>query len=286
MAPRLIAIAGPLRGTSVPLTRSELSVGRDHVNAVTLADGSVSAYHCVFACADGRVTITDLDPTNPSFVNGLPASGDRTLEDGDQIQIGASVFVLQLSEAGTVASPDSVRVEDGWYYMSSPAPGFAGGGIAFVPGWYTDASVSVDVQMLGVLPHAHYLCKRMEGFTTLPDGTRKWLLLIKNWDFNWQGDYQYRTPVVLPRGTKLSMRYSYDNSTNNVANPNMPPLRVKYGPQSGDEMAELWFQLLPANQTDSKALAEADADAKRAIATNHDQETAQRASDRPAGAVQ
>ena len=113
MAPRLIAVAGPLSGTSVPMTGSELSVGRDDVNAVTLADASVSACHCVFACLDGRVTITDLDPANPSFVNGLPASGDRSLEDGDQIQIGGSVFVLQLSEAGTVASPDSVRVEDG-----------------------------------------------------------------------------------------------------------------------------------------------------------------------------
>ena len=67
------------------------------------------------------------------------------------------------------------------------------------------------------------------------------------------------------------MRYSYDNSTNNVANPNMPPLRVKYGPQSGDEMAELWFQLLPANQTDSKALAEADADAKRAAIIDYNE---------------
>src|SRR5205085_6590604 len=59
------------------------------------------------------------------------------------------------------------------------------------------------------------------------------------------------------------MRYTYDNSTNNVANPNTPPRRVKYGPQSDDEMAELWFQVLPVNPADYKVLVEADADAKR-----------------------
>jgi hypothetical protein len=115
----------------------------------------------------------------------------------------------------------------------------------------------VDSQVLGILPHAHYLCKRMEGVATLPDGTKKWLLLIKNWDFNWQGDYRYSIPPALPRGTKLSMRFTYDNSTNNVQNPNNPPRPVRYGPQSSDEMAELWFQLLPVRPQETRLLAEA-----------------------------
>jgi mono/diheme cytochrome c family protein len=113
-----------------------------------------------------------------------------------------------------------------------------------------------DVQVLAVLPHAHYLCKEMQGFATLPDGTRKWLILIKNWDFNWQGDYRYAQPVFLPKGTTLSMRFTYDNSTNNIANPNNPPKRVTYGPQSTDEMAELWFQVLPPSRKDFTLLSE------------------------------
>src|SRR5580704_1585556 len=112
MAPRLIAVAGPVSGTPLPLTHAEISVGRDDANQLTLADPSVSPRHCVFECGDGTVTIQDLDPGNPSFVNGLPA-GDRTLEDGDQIQIGGSVFVLQLAEPGAVDPADSVQVEDG-----------------------------------------------------------------------------------------------------------------------------------------------------------------------------
>ena len=50
------------------------------------------------------------------------------------------------------------------------------------------------------------------------------------------------------------MRYTYDNSTNNVRNPLQPPQRVTYGPQSSDEMAELWLQLLPRTTNDAAIL--------------------------------
>ena len=108
----------------------------------------------------------------------------------------------------------------------------------------------VDADILAVLPHAHYLGKELSGFATLPDGTTKPLLLIKDWDFNWQGDYQYARPIFLPKGSTLAMRFTYDNSTNNVRNPNHPPRDVGYGPQTTDEMGELWFQVLPHNLND------------------------------------
>ena len=114
----------------------------------------------------------------------------------------------------------------------------------------------VDVDLLAILPHAHYLCKEMQGFAVLPDGRRKWLLLIKQWDFNWQGDYRYETPVFLPRGTTLFMHYTYDNSTNNPGSPNNPPKRVIYGPQTSDEMAELWFQVLVPDTNNLPLLAD------------------------------
>ncbi|MSU20825.1 MAG: tetratricopeptide repeat protein [Pedosphaera sp.] len=112
----------------------------------------------------------------------------------------------------------------------------------------------VDVQILGILPHAHYLGKELRGYATLPDGTKKWLLLIKRWDFNWQGDYHYINPVFLPRGTRLTMEFSYDNSDANERNPSRPPKRVRYGLQSTDEMGELWFQVLPRHTNDLKTL--------------------------------
>jgi Flp pilus assembly protein TadD len=114
----------------------------------------------------------------------------------------------------------------------------------------------VDVDVLAVNPHAHYLAKRMEGWANLPDGSRKDLLLIKDWDFNWQGDYRYKSPVTIPKGTTLAMRFTYDNSSANIRNPSSPPKRVKYGLQTTDEMAELWFQVLAHNADDRNTLAQ------------------------------
>ncbi len=107
-----------------------------------------------------------------------------------------------------------------------------------------------DVDLLSILPHAHYLGHRVEGRATLPDGTVLPLITIPRWDFNWQSDFRYRDPVRLPRGTRLSMRFSYDNSADNVRNPHQPPERVRYGLNSTDEMAELWLQLLPRTTND------------------------------------
>jgi predicted negative regulator of RcsB-dependent stress response len=112
----------------------------------------------------------------------------------------------------------------------------------------------IDVNLVGVSPHAHYLAKRMEGDAVLPDGTKQDLILIKDWDFNWQGDYRYARPIFLPAGTKLAMHFTYDNTAENIRNPNQPPKRVKYGLQTTDEMGELWFQVLPCNPAERAKL--------------------------------
>jgi hypothetical protein len=119
----------------------------------------------------------------------------------------------------------------------------------------TDSFVlPIDVEVRGVLPHAHYLCREMKGYADLPDGRRQWLMAIKEWDFNWQGDYQFPQPLALPKGTKLVMEYTYDNSTNNARNPNHPPQPVRYGMNSTDEMGELWLLMVMKTQQDFATL--------------------------------
>jgi Flp pilus assembly protein TadD len=117
-----------------------------------------------------------------------------------------------------------------------------------------DFQLPVDVDVLAVYPHAHYLGKDLKGFATLPDGTKKWLIWIKDWDINWQAVYRYAKPVFLPKGTTLSMRYSYDNSAENVRNPNHPPKRVLAGDKSSDEMSHLWIQVLPRSRDDVRSI--------------------------------
>jgi Flp pilus assembly protein TadD len=102
-----------------------------------------------------------------------------------------------------------------------------------------------DVDLLAIYPHAHYLGKDLEALAILPDGTKQTLIHIKHWNLNWQGVYRYEKPAPLPKGTAITMRYVYDNSDDNIANPNHPPQRVKGGNRSSDEMAHLWLQVLP-----------------------------------------
>ena len=101
-----------------------------------------------------------------------------------------------------------------------------------------------SVDLLSVYPHAHYLATEMLVTAALPTGARKTLLHIRDWSFHWQQDYRYVTPITLPAGTRLTMQYTFDNSADNEDNPADPPVRVRAGPKSTDEMAELGLQLL------------------------------------------
>jgi Flp pilus assembly protein TadD len=118
----------------------------------------------------------------------------------------------------------------------------------------------VDVELLSVYPHAHYLGKEMVVTATFPDRVAKTLLHIRHWQFHWQQDYRFVRPIRLPRGTTIVMRYTYDNSAQNPANPRQPPVRVRLGPQSTDEMAELGLQLLTASIADAARLVQSFAD--------------------------
>lgn len=113
-----------------------------------------------------------------------------------------------------------------------------------------------DVQVLGLFPHAHYLCRDMQIWAELPDGAKQGLLRISDWDFNWQSDYRYVDPLPLPAGTKLMMRYTYDNSADNIRNPSSPPRRVTSGWGSFEEMGEVAVQVLLDQRDDWSKLQE------------------------------
>lgn len=118
-------------------------------------------------------------------------------------------------------------------------------------------TLPVDLDVLAVYPHAHFLATTMEAFATLPDGGQTWLVRINAWDFKWQDIYRYAAPLALPRGSTITMRYAYDNSFHNVRNPNRPPRRVVAGLRSTDEMAHLQLQVRPGSADAGLVLKEA-----------------------------
>lgn len=106
-------------------------------------------------------------------------------------------------------------------------------------------TMPVDVDLLAIYPHAHYLGRELTATAAFPDGSTKTLINIPRWDLNWQAVFYYADLVLLPKDTVINMRYVYDNSASNIANPHHPPQQVRGGNRSVDEMAHLWLQVLP-----------------------------------------
>jgi len=112
----------------------------------------------------------------------------------------------------------------------------------------------IDVNVTAIQPHAHFRATEVRGFALLPDGSERGLILIRDWDFNWQDLYRLASPLALPKGTTLVMEYEYDNSPANRRNPDRPPRRVRWGETSEDEMGDLWIQVLPRSNADRARL--------------------------------
>ena len=102
---------------------------------------------------------------------------------------------------------------------------------------HADLTVPADATLLEVMPHMHLLGRTMT-VTAIPPGATaaQTLVNVPDWDFNWQSTYVYKRPVELPKGTKIHMTATYDNSAANPRNPTRPPKLVTWGEQTTDEM--------------------------------------------------
>lgn len=99
----------------------------------------------------------------------------------------------------------------------------------------TALTLPTAVTLLSFTPHMHVRGKAARYEAVLPDGTRRRLLEVPAYDFNWQLQYRLAEPLPLPRGTRLIYTAWYDNSTGNPANPDATK-NVRWGPQTFDEM--------------------------------------------------
>jgi Flp pilus assembly protein TadD len=164
------------------------------------------------------------------------------------------VLNLHLQPSG---KPEQVQPTVGLYFTESPPTRFPmllqlehdgaidipAGSKSFQIEDHLTLPIAVDV--LEIYPHAHYLGKRIEAWAKLPDGSRRQLIRIEDWDLNWQSVYTYRKPVHLPKGTVVDMRIVYDNTAANARNPHSPPERVHNGDKATDEMGHVWLQVVP-----------------------------------------
>jgi tetratricopeptide (TPR) repeat protein len=256
----------------VPITTTR------YVRAVEFrADRPQALHHADLAIDLGRVSrVLDRNDPGPGFatmdgdqvynVYGWSPGKVPTMEPSDNawtLEPGTD-FVLLLHMI-TGAKSETVQPSIGLFFSDTPptrtpiSVKLEAHGIA-IPASEANYVVEdsyvlpVDVDAVSVYPHAHYLGKEMRGTATLPDGTQKDLLWIRQWDFRWQDRYRYRSPLFLPQGTRLSMRFTYDNSAANPNNRFDPPQRVRSGPRSTDEMGQLWIEVAPRRAEDAAVL--------------------------------
>jgi|CXWL01.1.fsa_nt_gi hypothetical protein len=96
--------------------------------------------------------------------------------------------------------------------------------------------VPADVTVYNAMPHMHLLAKSMKAEVEFPDGTKKPMVYVEDWDFNWQMSYMFKEPMKIPKGSTIRITSVYDNSASNPNNPSNPPKNVFWGEQTTDEM--------------------------------------------------
>lgn len=102
-------------------------------------------------------------------------------------------------------------------------------------------NIPTEMTFYSVMPHMHLLGREMKVSAKTPDGKTIPMVYIKDWDFNWQMQYEFKKPLVLPKGSTVTVEAVYDNSATNPRNPNNPPKPVTFGEETTDEMFVLLF---------------------------------------------
>jgi tetratricopeptide (TPR) repeat protein len=252
------------------------------VRGIEFRPGNARAVHHANLGVDRTRSSSRLDDRDPEpgYVGGMvpdagyppgymlgwtPGQQPRPSPDGMAWRLEpASDIVVQLHMQPT-GKPEPVQVTVGLFFtdqapVRTPVGLRLGSETIDIPageGAYqiTDRYVlPVDAEVLAIQPHAHNLGREMVANATLPDGRTRPLISIADWDFRWQDVYRYAEPFVLPKGTEIAMRFTYDNSAANPRNPFQPPQRVVWGQNTTDEMGDLWIQLVPRTADDLRLL--------------------------------
>lgn len=106
----------------------------------------------------------------------------------------------------------------------------------------TMSAYAHDLNILSFSPHMHVRGKAFSYEAIYPDGKREMLLDVPRYDFNWQTTYELADTKVLPPGTRVHCVAHWDNSENNLANPN-PSATVNWGDQTFEEMMIGFFDV-------------------------------------------
>jgi peroxiredoxin len=104
-----------------------------------------------------------------------------------------------------------------------------------------------DTLLLALMPHMHLRGKAFRYEVTYPDGRSEVILNVPRYDFGWQTNYRLTEPKELPRGTRMDCYAVFDNSPDNLNNPD-PKAAVRFGDQTFEEMMIGFFEAAKAHE--------------------------------------
>ena len=81
-----------------------------------------------------------------------------------------------------------------------------------------------DTLLYSLLPHMHLRGKAFRFEAVYPGNKREVLLDVPRYEFDWQNVYVLEQPKLMPEGTVLRCIATFDNSADNLSNPD--PTRV------------------------------------------------------------
>ena len=191
----------------------------------------------------------------PQREQGVPTRLIATYAPGTSTQVYRQGTALRLEPGGTIelqmhytanGKDASDRTRVGLIFSKDPAPREVRPSAFFnaaftLPAGSVDTRVPAEVQfqqdtiVYGLFPHTHVRGTSWEYALVLPDGTKKSILSVPRYDFNWQTYYMFKEPLQVPAGAKILSWAVYDNSTGNKNNPDAA-VDVTWGDQTWEEM--------------------------------------------------
>jgi pSer/pThr/pTyr-binding forkhead associated (FHA) protein len=118
MKARLIERATEDKQTrEIPITQTELLIGRGADCELRLGVPDVSRHHCLIRVTDDEALLVDLGSSNGTYLNGERVRSQAVLHSGDLLQVGECQFVVDLGDLGwadlgvdTAADPSAATV--------------------------------------------------------------------------------------------------------------------------------------------------------------------------------
>jgi hypothetical protein len=248
----------------------------EFLTKIEVLPGNRSIVHHVLIYQDQANTCVNLDNNDPNpgytafggvgsatatlIMGWVPGQGMYELPPnmGIRLQPNANIILQIHYPGGTVSQLDSTQVRFTFSSVNvrevyvNPVINHATSltnGPLYIPAdsvklFHAQETATYNVSVISVAPHMHLIGRNVVNFAIDPSGDTIPLIRINNWNFHWQGFYNFRQPVHVPYGSIIHAAALYDNTTNNPWNPNNPAEAVHAGESTTDEMMLIYYAYL------------------------------------------